>query len=305
VSALGGQRGRASDAASVRTVSPRERLLGLWRLMHPGPSLVTALAYAAFALLAAHGRPDPTRLLVTLVGMIGLQFAISALNDYCDREADAHSEKNKPLARGVLPAWVALVATLLLTALMIACYAPYGWSPLLIAGGFLALGFAYDLGLKSTPLGGVLMGLAFPLLPLLAWDLFASVRPALYWTFALGLALGLAIHLADALPDAAADSAAGAHGLTQALGRYALATCWLLLAAANVLVIVLALAGLTPVRPLALLIAEPLAGVALLAAVINGRASKRPERARLRLNFLLTILIALVTAIGWLISAVL
>jgi hypothetical protein len=59
------------------------------------------------------------------------------------------------------------------------------------------------------------------------------------------------------------------------------------------------------VRPQALLIAEPLAGVALLAAVINGRASGRPERARLRLNFLLTILIALVTAIGWLISAVL
>jgi 4-hydroxybenzoate polyprenyltransferase len=294
----------ASERIAAR-ISLRQRLLGLWLLMHPGPSLVTALAYAIFALLAAHGRPDPTRLLVTVVGMIGVQFAISALNDYRDREADAHSAKNKPLARGVLPAWVALVATACFTALMVACYAPYGWTPLLMASGFLALGFDYDHGLKSTPLGAVLLGLAFPLLPLLAWELFASVAPALYWTFALGLALGPAIHLADALPDAAADSAAGARGLTQALGRWALLACWLLLAAANALVIVLAILGLTPVRPLALLITEPLALGALLVAVVNGRPDGRSERRRLRINVLLTIFIALVTAIGWLASAVL
>ena len=286
-------------------VSARERIVGLWLLTHPGPSLVTALAYALFALLAAHGRPDPTRLLVTVIGMVGLQFAISALNDYCDRKADTLSHKNKPLARGALPPWAALVATALFTVLMVACYAPYGLAPLLIAGGFLALGFAYDLGLKSTPLGGVLMGLAFPLLPLLAWDLFASVKPALFWTFPLGLALGLAIHLGDALPDAAADGAAGARGLTQALGRHALATCWLLLAAANALVIVLAASGLTPSRPLALFIAEPLALAGLAAAVIVARRSDWPERRRLRLNFILTVGVALVTALGWLISAVL
>jgi 4-hydroxybenzoate polyprenyltransferase len=286
-------------------ISARARVVGLWAMTHPGPSLVTALAYALFALLAAHGRPDPVRLLVTVVGMIALQFAISSLNDYCDREADALSHKAKPLARGVLPPWVALVATLLFTAVMVACYAPYGRAPLLIAGGFLALGFAYDLGLKSTPLGGVLMGLAFPLLPLLAWDLFTSVTPALYWTFALGLALGLALHLADALPDTAADGAAGAHGLTLALGRHALAACWLLLAAANALVIALAVTRLTPVRPAALLVAEPLVCVALLVAIVVGRQSWRPERQRLRVNFFLTIGIALVTALGWLISAVL
>lgn len=286
-------------------VSARERIVGLWLMTHPGPSLVTALAYAAFALLAAHGRPDPARLLVTVVGMVGLQFAISALNDYCDREADALSHKNKPLARGALPAWVALVATTLFTVVMIVCYAPYGLAPLLIAGGFLALGFAYDLGLKSTPLGGVLMGLAFPLLPLLAWDLFASVKPALFWTFPLGLALGLAIHLADALPDAVADGAAGAHGLTQALGSHALAACWLLLAAANALVIVLAVSDLAPARPLVLYIAEPIACVGVLAAVIVARQSRWPERRRLRLNFILTVGVALVTALGWLISAVL
>lgn len=294
----------ASDRVSVG-VSGRARLAGLWALMHPGPSLVTALAYALFALLAAHGRPDPTRLLVTVVGMIGLQFAISALNDYCDRAADALSHKAKPIARGVLPPWVALLATAAFTALMVACYAPYGWTPLLIATAFLALGFAYDLGLKSTPLGGVLMGLAFPLLPLLAWDLFATIKPALFWTFPIGLALGLGIHLADALPDADADSAAGARGLTQRLGRHALLACWLLLAAANALIVLLAVTGLAPARPLPLAIAEPLALAALLVAIVVARQGWRPEQRRLRANFVLTIIIALVTALGWLISAVL
>ncbi|MDE3231264.1 MAG: UbiA family prenyltransferase, partial [Chloroflexota bacterium] len=129
-------------------VSGRQRLAALWIIMHPGPSLVTALAYAIFALLAAHGRPDPVRLAVTVVGLVGQQFAISALNDYCDRQADAHSHKYKPIARGALPPWVALVAALVGALVMVACFAPYGLTPLLIAGAFLALGVAYDLGVK-------------------------------------------------------------------------------------------------------------------------------------------------------------
>ena len=279
------------------------RLRSLWALTHPGPSLVTALAYAIFALLAAHGRPDPLTLAVTVIGMIALQFAISAFNDYRDREADKRSHKFKPVALGILPPWVALAATACFTAVMIACYAPYGLAPLLIAGDFLVLGFAYDLGLKSTPLGAVMMGLAFPLLPLLAWDLFATVTPALFWTFPLGLALGASINIADALPDAATDSAAGAHGLTQTLGRYALGVEWALLAGAGLLVVILAALSITPARPVVLLIATPLSLVLLLAAIIIVQWSRWPERQRLRANFLLTVLTALVLAVGWVASA--
>lgn len=286
-------------------VSRREWLIGLWRLMHPGPSLVSALAYALFAVLAAQGRPDPVKLLVTLMGMVALQFAISALNDFCDREADAQSRKVKPVALGVLSPRVPLIATAVLTAIMIACYAPYGLAPLAIATAFLILGFAYDVGLKSTPLGGVLMGLAFPLLPLLAWNLFATIKPALFWTFVIGLALGISIHLADALPDAEADSAAHAHGLAQLFGRHALQACWLFLAGANLLILLLAMARFTPARPVVLLISEPVAMALLLASAWVSRQRLRAQEQRLRANFMLTVGVALVTAVGWLISAVL
>jgi 4-hydroxybenzoate polyprenyltransferase len=293
-----------SEGARAAGNSQATWLKGLWALTHPGPSLVTALAYAIFALLAARGRPDPITLTVTAIGMIALQFAISAFNDYRDRDADAQSHKFKPVALGVLSPRAALAATALFTAVMVACYAPYGLGPLLIAGAFLVLGFAYDLGLKSTPLGAVMMGLAFPLLPLLAWDLFASVKPALYWTFPIGLAIGASIHIADALPDAAADQAAGARGLTQALGRNALTACWLLLAAASLLVVILAITSVTPSRSAVLFITTPLSFAILLAAITLYQRRKRPERQRLRVNFALTVLTSLVIAVGWVASAI-
>ncbi len=279
-------------------------LKGLWALTHPGPSLVTALAYGIFALLAASGRPNPITLSVTVIGMIALQFAISALNDYCDRKADRQSHKFKPVALGVLSPRAALGATAFFTAIMVACYAPYGLEPLLIAGAFLILGFAYDLGLKSTPLGAVMMGLAFPLLPLLAWNLFASIKPALYWTFPIGLAIGASINIADALPDMAADHAANVRGLTQALGRYALSVEWLLLACAGLLVLLLAMTDATASRPAVLLITMPLALVLLLGAIMFHQRRELPERQRLRANFVLTVLISLVIAIGWITSAI-
>jgi 4-hydroxybenzoate polyprenyltransferase len=289
---------------SHETVTPSVglRLRGLFALIHSGPSLASALAYVVFAVIAARGQPNLKTLAATAVGMVALQFAISALNDYCDREADKHSHKFKPLAQGILPAWFALAVTAILTALMIVCYAPFGITPLLIAGAYLILGFAYDLGLKTTPLGALLMGLAFPLLPLLAWDLFAHVTPALYWAFPLGLAIGASIHIADALPDLAADRASGGRTLALALGPAAPEAQWILLVGANLLIIVLAVTGVAPAQPALLGIATGAAFALIAAGLIIARQHDWPESRRLRANFILVILAALAIAVGWVIS---
>ena len=291
--------------ADTQTHSPSLalRLRSLWTLMHPGPSLATAFAYAALALLAARGRPPAATLILTIIGMIALQFAISAFNDYRDRKADVHSRKFKPVALGILTPRVALIATGSMAAIMVACYAPYGLAPLAIAGAYLILGIAYDLGLKNTPLGALLMGMAFSLLPLLAWTLFASLKPALYWMFPIGLALGAAIHIADALPDLSADNAAGAHTLAQTLGHAALATEWTLLTFAALLP--LALAGLAWVtaRPQVLVTATSLAIALVIANIVISRSSM-PDSPRLRLNFALTVLAALIVGIGFVASAI-
>jgi 4-hydroxybenzoate polyprenyltransferase len=124
------------------SITWRVRIWGLWAMVHPAPSLITVLAYTLFAVLAAHGHPDPTKLVLTSMGMLGVQFAISALNDYCDRAADAHSHKAKPIARGVLAPRMALVSTFFFTVLTVIGFAPFGVLPLGIATVGLALGFA-------------------------------------------------------------------------------------------------------------------------------------------------------------------
>ncbi|HEX9038393.1 MAG TPA: UbiA family prenyltransferase [Ktedonobacterales bacterium] len=286
------------------TVAPKSlRIRALWALVHPGPSLASAAAYVVFALLATGGRPTLVTLTVTTIGMIALQFAISAFNDYSDREADAHSHKFKPVALGILSPRVAVFATVALSVITLACYAPFGLTPTLMAMTYLAVGFAYDLGLKSTLAGALLVGLAFPLLPMLAWTLFASFKPALFWTFPIGLAVGASIHIADALPDLAADTAAGARTLAQTLGRSAIAVEWGALIAAAALPALLAALRWTPSRP-AILAGSLTLALALVAASMLIARAPWPAARRLRLNFVLTSLTALIIGAGWIASAI-
>ncbi len=281
------------------TTTVRARLGGLWALLHPGPSLITVAAYVLCAFVAAGGRPNPVRLAATALGLVCMQFAISALNDYCDREADRrNAKKRKPLVLGLVTPAEALGITAALTLAMFALFAPYGWGAVILAGIFLALGFAYDLGIKATPISGVMHGLAFPTLPLLAWDVFARLRADLFWVFPIGMALGIGLHLADALPDAEADAAAGARGLTQALGRAALPVCWGAFAVAALIVALLARAQLHPTHLPALIVLEALA-LALVGAAVVAFRQPGSEAARWRRNFLLLVGAALVVVVAW------
>src|SRR5438270_10364576 len=90
------------------SLSPGERITAFWRLLHPLPSLLTVVAAGAFVLLAAHGFPPMPRLLYLLAIEAGMQFSISAFNDYFDRNVDAN-RPDKPVAAGLISpsaAWV-------------------------------------------------------------------------------------------------------------------------------------------------------------------------------------------------------
>src|SRR5690349_10086956 len=107
------------------TITPRTRLWGLWALMHPGPSLITVAVYVLCAFVAAGGRPAPSCLVLTTLGLVCMQFAISALNDYCDREADRRNgKKRKPLVLGLVSPAGAIGVTVALTLAMFALFAP-------------------------------------------------------------------------------------------------------------------------------------------------------------------------------------
>lgn len=282
-------------------MSMRARVAGAWALLHPGPSLATVLAFMICAFIAARGQPNLATLGLATLGLVCQQFAISALNDYCDRASDALlPHKRKPIVLGLVSPGFALGAAIVLTIGMFACFVPLGWGPTLLASWFLALGFAYDLGIKSTPLSGVMHGLAFPTIPLLAWVLFATLRPALFWAFPLGMAVGIGIHLADALPDAEADDRAGVHGLVQALGNRALPGCWVAIGSAIAILAGLAIAQTQHHTASAVLLGTVLvAGILLSGAIRTVHGGRHPAIPRLKQHFHLLVAAALVLVAGW------
>jgi len=285
----------------------RARLLGFWSLMHPGPSLVTVLAFDLCAMIAARGRPDLGHLELASAGLICQQFAISALNDYCDRASDARLlHKRKPIVLGLVSPGLALGSAIILAIAMFILLAPLGWQVVLLASWFLALGVAYDLGVKGTPFSGVMLGLAFPTIPLLAWQIFATLRPELLFAFPLGMVIGVGIQLADALPDAEADAAAGIHGLAQTLGPRAIGVCWSMIGVALAIIFALAIARLmSDGNAASVLLVTGLVGLGLLIAAIDTvRRSSLPASVQLKRHFHFLIGASLVVVAGWFTSIV-
>ncbi|MGH3329445.1 MAG: UbiA family prenyltransferase, partial [Streptomycetales bacterium] len=207
------------------------RLRGLLRASHPGP--VLAVTAITTALAASAGRGPAGTLLVALTILSG-QLSIGWGNDVLDRERDrAAGRRGKPVASGLVPPrTVAAGAALAL----VACV-PLSFANGLQAGAahLIAVGsaWAYDLGVKATPLSFIPYAVSFGLLPaVVTYGLPGHPAPP-GWAVAVGALLGVAAHLTNVLPDIDGDLATGVRGLPQRLGARTarLAAMALLLAA--------------------------------------------------------------------------
>jgi len=198
----------------------------------------------AFALIFRLPLSDP-RLWRLALTMLLAQFSISALNDWADRQRDAQARRPRPLAVGALSPAAALAAAFACAALALALGAELGALPNTLVAVGIGAGWAYDLGLKSTPLSFLPFAVAFPLLPLWVAAVVGDRLglPVLALAVA-GMPLATAIHLADAIPDRELDAAGRARTLAVALGRpkAEIAVCLGLASGATML-------GLSLVRP--------------------------------------------------------
>ena len=272
------------------------RALAYWRLLHPLPSLMTVGVAGAFVMLAARGLPPWGRFLQLLAVETLMQFSISALNDYFDREVD-RGRGDKPVASGLLSPNTALLIGSVLGAGAIALALPLGlWVTLLTAIG-LGGGLLYDAGLKYTAFSWLPFAVAFPTLPLWAW---AGAYPGgeiparLLWVWPVGAALVLGIHLADTIPDLASDSVAGVRGLAHRLGLLrSLLLCWGAFAVA--LLLTFTLSVFISYRMEWYL--PGLVGGALL--MLAGVAVYLTNRGRVRVMSLLLEVGAIALAVGW------
>ncbi len=205
---------------------PGTRALLILALFHPLPSIATAAAAVAFALIFRLPLGDP-RLWRLALTMLLAQFSISALNDWADRQRDAQARRPRPLAVGVLSPATALAGAIACAALALALGVDLGPIPNALVALGIGVGWAYDLGLKSTPLSFLPFAVAFPLLPLWVAAVAGRLGSAVLALAVAGVPLATAIHLADAIPDRELDAAGRVRTLAVALGgpKAELAVC--------------------------------------------------------------------------------
>lgn len=298
--------GRPTPPETVRLSVPlTRRVRGIALLTHPLPSLMYVAATVALSFLAAASRHvaiDGFALVRVAVAVACAEASIGALNDYRDRELDA-ARPDKPLARGWVAPRDALILAVVAGVLAMVLFASLGPVAFAVGVPILGLGFAYDLGLKATPLSAVLFGVYFPLFPLLAWAVFGRWQPFLPWLVPLGAALGLALNVANALPDLEADAAAGIRGLPHLLGvRVGRLVAWGTPPLVLGVMLLLAATGLVPARPAGLIVAAAGALLPSLAAPLLYRL--RPIPRTLRIGFLLQGAGVILLGGGWLAAVV-
>ena len=283
-----------------------QRIAGFVRLAHGAPVTMYMLLMVALAPIAALSsqRALSGEALIRLVLAMGFaQAAIGVLNDYRDRTLDAASKPRKPLVRGTVQPGEALALIVILPGLALLAAQPFGQAAVLILAAIMALGFAYDLGFKGTPVSALLFALHFPLLPLFVWAALGAWRPFLPWVLPIGAALGIAMNIANSLPDLDEDIAAGVRGLPHLLGlRRDLALVWAIPLALALLIWLLHLTGLARGQALWLALAILAAVGSTAAAILLYR--RKPDAATLKLTFYLQAFGALVFVACWFVAVI-
>lgn len=191
-------------------------LIGLVRLVHPFPSLLTSSATGAIATLA--GAPIDVALRLA-VAMLAMQASIGALNDLVDAPLDARLKPRKPIPSGLVGRRTAalVVAAGALTGVVLSAVS--GPATAIVALLGLGLGHAYDLRLSRTVVSWLPLSLALPLLPIHAWlGAGAGVPDALVTLIPVAVLGGAGLAVANGLVDIERDARGGRKAVAVALG---------------------------------------------------------------------------------------
>jgi 4-hydroxybenzoate polyprenyltransferase len=195
------------------------RLRAIIASTHPGPgAAVTVIAI----LLGISAGLDPWR--VALLGLVILfdQASVGLSNDWIDADRDrAVGRRDKPVARGDLPAALARNVAIGTAAGSVLLSLPLGWAAAIAHAVFLCSAWAYNAGLKGTPLSVLPYLVSFGILPTIVTLSAAEPAVAGGWVMAAGALLGAGAHFANVLPDLDDDARTGVRGLPHRLGRVA------------------------------------------------------------------------------------
>jgi len=276
-------------------------ILGFFLLSHPIPVLFHIIAITIFTLLAAWPHFIWSVIVLVIAAHAAMQVSIAMINDYCDRRVDAKGKPEKPIPRGLILPREALIAGLLMIAIMLILLIPLPLLALVISLCYLMLGQGYNLGLKSTPLSGIVFALAMPLIPLYAFAGVGHIPPIILWLVPVGFLLGIALNLANSLPDLEEDQAQGLRTLAVVLGvRRSFIACCTLIVLSVAMIGVLTITGIVPANPWIIVPVLMLTFLAILSMILFFGPEK--DLKTRKTYFYLVTLTCIVLAGGWLIG---
>lgn len=201
----------------VRLDKPIGTLLLLW------PTL-TALW------IAAEGSPSWLVVYIFALGTLLMRSAGCAVNDYADREFDAHVERtaNRPLARGEIASWeaIALGAALALCAFLLTLR--FNRFAIAMACPALAITIAYPFFKRFFALPQLFLGVAFSFGIPMAFAVVDGRVPAIgWWLFAANFFWVVAYDTEYAMVDREDDRKLGLRTSAIAFGRFDVAAVML------------------------------------------------------------------------------
>jgi len=221
------------------------RAIALFKSTHPIPSF----AVSSFTLLLAIGYSVPVEKLVSVgLGILFQQFSVGLSNDWLDYERDRIvGRKDKPTVRFEVSEKLVRNASLVFAVFALVIAASLGLETTLIMILMLAIGWSYNLGLKSTSLSFVPYALGFGVLPIFVTLSIAPPQLPLWWVMLAAAFLGVAAHFANALPDLTDDRETGVRAMPHILGQRVSALVISLAAAMASLLVVTQSTSLNPV----------------------------------------------------------
>lgn len=222
----------------------------LLRASHPEPGF----AVSALAVLLALSRDAPTGTAV-LVGIAALtgQLTVGWSNDLVDRDRDRRSgRRDKPLVTGAITTTDLRVAIVIALAATAAASLSLGWRAGTLHLLLVAVGWAYNLGLKRTIWSWSPYAVCFGGLPVVV-SLAVRGDAGPVWMVVAGALLGTGAHLVNAVPDLEDDRRTGVLGLPQRLGaRRSIDVATVLLLGGTVVTLVVPVGGLDVAAAVAL-----------------------------------------------------
>jgi 4-hydroxybenzoate polyprenyltransferase len=241
-----------------------QKALALFRSTHPLPSL----SVTSFAVLFGIGLGLPKeKLLLVGLAVLAQQFSVGLSNDWLDAGRDIAVKRiDKPVARGMVSLASVRTASLVAAVSALTLAFALGTAAFLWMLLMLAIGWVYNLGLKSNGFSVVPYILGFGILP--AFVTLSGQEPTMppVWVMIVAGLFGVAAHFANTLPDLLADKQTGVRALPHILGQRASALVIAVTASSASIILVTQSSKLVPVISiggLALTVALPLLGSVL------------------------------------------